>query len=105
MTEQELNKIRENIELQMQCEDMAGYFRTHGHYSRPLETDIALYNEAVSLRDVLGEFKEWVSKQKTDKVGEHYNSRYCVSIPVDTILQELEKLELKYRYFKKNREE
>ena len=105
MTEQELNKIRENIRLQMQCEEMAGYFKTHGHYSRPLETDIAMYNEIISLHDILGEFKEWASKQKTDKVGEGYNGRYCVSIPVDTILQELEKLELKHINFKKNRED
>ncbi|MBR6641719.1 MAG: hypothetical protein IKL08_05965 [Clostridia bacterium] len=105
MTEQELNKIRSNIELQMQCEEMAGYFKTYGHYSHPLETDIALYNEAISLREVLGEFKEWASKKKTSKVGENYSGRYCVSIPVDEILSELEKLELKYRYFKKNREE
>lgn len=54
---------------------------------------------------VLEDFKEWVYKQKIDKVGENYTGRYCVAISVDDILQKIYELELKYAKVKKNREE
>ena len=105
MTEQELNEIREYIGLQATLEDMTGYPMTNGHYSRPLERDISMYNEIIRLQVVSEEFKTWIVNYKKNRVGENYNGRYCVSISVDEILSELEKIELKYANFKKNRED
>ena len=98
---QELNKIRDNIRSRMQLEELSGYRQRNGHFTQPLEQDIAMYNEIVRSHAIRDDFMKWVYDYKIDKVGENYSGRYCVAISVDDILQKIDELELKHANLEK----
>lgn len=83
MSEEQLEKIRDNIEIQMIYEQNSGYRET---YSKPLTEKIELYNEIIRLNNILNELEKWL---KEKSVGYKNNTQIY---SYDICCQALEKI-------------